>query len=76
MVHQIDDGTGIAKFAISEGNCLTEKGKDLHLHFHCIECNRTFCLQDRMTDACLPTDYETKEVNLVLKGICKNCIMS
>ena len=76
IVHQIDDGTGIAKFAISEGNTLSEKGKDLHLHFHCIECNRTFCLQDRMTDACLPTDYEIKEVNLVLKGICKNCIMS
>ena len=35
IVHQIEDGTGIIKYALCEENCECEVGNDLHLHFHC-----------------------------------------
>ncbi|WP_339667126.1 transcriptional repressor, partial [Maribacter arcticus] len=43
IAHQIDDGTGITKYAMCEANCLCEMENDLHLHFHCNNCNETVC---------------------------------
>ena len=34
IVHQIDDGTGITKYALCEQGCNCEIETDLHLHFH------------------------------------------
>lgn len=68
LVHQIDDGTAIAKYAVSN-----EEGLDLHLHFHCTHCGNTFCLPDKVSPDCLPDKYEINDVNLVLKGVCMNC---
>ena len=39
IVHQIEDGTGVIKYALCEENCECEVGNDLHLHFHCNNCN-------------------------------------
>ncbi|ASO06023.1 MULTISPECIES: transcriptional repressor [Arenibacter] len=70
LIHQINDGTGVAKYAISE-----DAGKkDLHLHFHCTQCLETTCLPSRMPEDCLPAQYQTQGVNLVLRGICKKCL--
>ena len=33
LVHQIDDGTNISKFALCEPGCNCEIDQDLHLHF-------------------------------------------
>ncbi|MCM8568928.1 transcriptional repressor [Gramella jeungdoensis] len=72
LVHQIDDGTGVAKYALDE----PEKGKsqDLHLHFHCTICNETICLTDhKIPHISLPKGFITEDMNLVLKGICDKC---
>ena len=42
IVHQIDDGTGITKYALCENGCNCEIETDLHLHFHCNNCNELF----------------------------------
>ena len=42
LIHSIDDGTGSFKYAVCSSSCSCEVG-DLHTHFHCTECNRTFC---------------------------------
>ena len=41
IVHQIDDGTGITKYAMCEEGCNCEMEQDLHLHFHCNNCGET-----------------------------------
>ena len=38
IVHQIDDGTGITKYALCEEGCSCDIKTDLHLHFHCNIC--------------------------------------
>ena len=74
LVHQIDDGTGVAKYAIDEKSSEPGISQDLHLHFHCDNCNDTICLTDhKIPHISLPKGFVPKDINLVIKGICDKC---
>ena len=73
LVHTIDDGSGITKYALCLENCQCEP-KDQHFHFHCIQCEETFCLTNQHVPSIqLPTNFTLQQANLVLKGVCANC---
>lgn len=74
IAHQIDDGTGITKYALCEPGCNCEIDQDLHLHFHCSICDETVCLTGhKIPHINLPNGYLAENVNLVVKGICEKC---
>jgi Fur family transcriptional regulator, ferric uptake regulator len=74
IVHRVNDGTGVAKFALCEAGCNCEIGTDLHFHFHCNSCGETHCLPDRKIPvANLPKGYLATDANLVFKGLCNKC---
>ena len=74
MVHQIDDGTGISKYALCEPGCNCELDQDLHLHFHCNNCDETVCLTEhKIPYINLPDGYVAENANLVISGICEKC---
>ena len=74
IVHQVDDGTGITKYALCEQGCSCEIETDLHLHFHCNNCNTTICLTDhKIPQIKVPEGFVSENVNLVVKGICDKC---
>jgi Fur family ferric uptake transcriptional regulator len=74
IVHQIDDGTNISKYALCEPGCNCELEQDLHLHFHCNNCDETICLtKQKIPHINLPGGYIAEDANLVLKGICEKC---
>ena len=74
IVHQIDDGTGIVKYALCEQDCSCEIETDLHLHFHCNNCNETICLTEhKIPKIKVPEGFVSENVNLVVKGICDKC---
>jgi len=74
VVHKIDDGTGVTKYALCEENCNCEIETDLHLHFHCTNCSETVCMTDyKIPSISLPKGYVAENINLVVKGICKKC---
>ena len=74
IVHQIDDGTGTAKYALCEEGCKCDFETDLHLHFHCNMCDETICLTDhKIPQINIPEGFITEDANLVLKGICDKC---
>lgn len=74
LVHQIDDGTGVAKYALDEPENGKANSQDLHLHFHCTVCNDTICLTDhKIPHISLPKGFITEDMNLVLKGVCDKC---
>lgn len=73
LIHSIDDGTGSFKYAICSDDCSCEVG-DLHTHFHCMHCNRTFCFTNIPTPVVnLPEGFTLTDINYVLKGICPDC---
>jgi Fur family transcriptional regulator, ferric uptake regulator len=74
IAHQIDDGTGSPKYAICEEHCNCEIDTDLHLHFHCSNCDETVCLTEhKIPHINLPDGYLAEDVNLVVTGICEKC---
>ena len=74
IVHQIDDGTGITKYALCEKGCSCEIETGLHLHFHCNNCNETICLTEhKIPQIKVPNGYISENINLVVKGICDKC---
>lgn len=74
LVHSIDDGTGIPKYALCEEGCMCEIERDLHLHFHCRKCGQTKCLYGyKVPKILLPPNHQAEEANLVVKGVCSQC---
>lgn len=74
IVHQIDDGTGIPKYALCETGHSCEIKQDLHIHFHCTNCDQTICLTDhKIPHINLPEGFIAENVNLVVKGTCEKC---
>ncbi len=74
IVHQIDDGTGISRYALCEEGCNCDLERHLHLHFHCNKCDETVCLTDyKIPPLNLPKGFIANDANMVLKGICDKC---
>ena len=74
IVHQIDDGTGVLKYALREPGCRCDIDRDLHLHFHCNSCDKTICLTEhKIPHINLPQGFIAEDANLVVKGICDAC---
>ena len=74
IVHTINDGSGVIKYALCENGCNCEIETDLHLHFHCNNCQETVCLTDyKIPKIPIPKGFVAENVNLVIKGVCDNC---
>lgn len=74
LVHSIEDGTGIPKYALCVENCDAKGHDDLHLHFYCSACKETYCLPTiRIPKVNLPDKFKADEVNLLIKGLCDKC---
>lgn len=74
LVHRIEDGSGVTKFALCAPGCDVDGHHDLHVHFYCIECKETHCLpKTQIPEVKLPTTYRVLDTQLVLKGVCANC---
>ncbi|PWH85026.1 Fur family transcriptional regulator [Brumimicrobium oceani] len=73
LIHRIEDGTGFTKFGLCTEDC--DCSFDFqHYHFHCINCNETFCLKSLKPQSLnLPKGFMVQSANLVLKGHCSNC---
>ena len=73
IIHSIDDGTGIKKYALCLENCECEP-QDQHFHFHCIKCEETYCLNyQKIPIINLPPEFSVVSANLVIKGVCVSC---
>lgn len=73
LVHSIDDGSGAVKYALCDNSCecLPEQA---HIHFHCNNCEQTYCMKDyNLPKISLPKNFKAEETSLVVKGLCENC---
>ncbi len=73
LVHSIDDGTGAVKYSACRSGCGCQLG-ELHVHFHCERCGRTFCFEGLpIPKVDLPGGFRAASGNFVLKGTCEEC---
>ena len=73
LVHEIDDGTGSAKYELCRSNH-EDRCNDSHVHFYCEKCHTTICLHSIPTpDIKLPAGFTSNNINYVVKGICASC---
>ncbi len=48
--------------------------RDEHLHFHCNNCNKVYCLDQIDTSKInIPKDFSYQSMTLDIYGTCKNC---
>ncbi|MCC8145026.1 MAG: transcriptional repressor [Bacteroidales bacterium] len=73
LIHRIDDGTGIIKYALCEDSCDCTPD-ELHTHFHCTKCNKTFCLfNNHLPEIKVPLNFKMQQITVTIQGICDRC---
>ena len=73
VVHAIEDGSGSVKYELCGGK-YEHSVQDMHPHFYCEQCHRTFCMQSvTIPSVEVPRGYVVNSVNYVLKGVCSDC---
>lgn len=73
VIHSLEDGRGVTKYEICHGetHCSVD---DMHAHFFCEKCNRTFCFEDISAPHInIPAEFQIRSVNYMLKGLCPGC---
>lgn len=73
IVHMMEDGRGVSKYEVcgGHGHCSIS---DMHVHFYCEKCEKTFCFEDCKIPAIdIPDGFDIHFANFMLKGICPDC---
>lgn len=79
LVHTVEDGSGMLKYALCPPDCHCGEAdheglEDLHTHFRCERCGKTFCLRSLpVPQVQLPPGFCLTSANYVLVGYCPDC---
>lgn len=73
LVHVIEDGGDGVRYELCHSHH-DDVDDDLHVHFYCGQCHRTFCLeQTPIPPVSVPPGFVMHSVNYMVKGICPTC---
>src|SRR5689334_5407982 len=73
LIHKVLDDEGSLKYALCNEACSQADHHHDHVHFKCLKCGQTSCLQVEVPPVKLPKGYKSKEANLLIQGICEHC---
>lgn len=75
LIHKAYDGGEAIKYAICKDHCEAHDHNDDHLHFNCLNCGKTYCLEGYpVPDIDIPNGFQVSELYLFAKGTCEECI--
>ncbi len=75
ILHKIPDDEGGVKYALCRNECSTEAHHHDHIHFKCSACGDTTCIESvHIPKISLPEGYVREDVNMLVQGICPNCV--
>ncbi|MDJ1506521.1 Fur family transcriptional regulator [Xanthocytophaga agilis] len=74
LIHKVLDDEGGAKYALCKSHCTDHHHLDNHVHFKCMNCGKTSCLDSiTIPSVSLPKGYEGTDVYLLVQGVCRIC---
>ncbi|MEX0823513.1 MAG: transcriptional repressor [Balneolaceae bacterium] len=74
LVHEIHDNSGNTKFALCRDDCTCSYPDDMHVHFYCSVCDKTYCFNDlSIPEVALPDSFTPDTANFVINGLCPDC---
>ncbi|MDE7116414.1 MAG: transcriptional repressor [Muribaculaceae bacterium] len=80
LIHIIDDGSGSAKYEVcraTHAHTGNETGlhshEDLHVHFRCTSCGKTYCLPSPIPAITLPSGFIPATATYIITGTCPDC---
>ncbi len=74
LIHKVLDESGTSKYALCTNHYVGHKHSDSHVHFSCMKCGHTFCLEEVLIpEIKLPLNYQLTSYNFLVQGICKDC---
>ncbi|MBT1704198.1 transcriptional repressor [Fulvivirgaceae bacterium PWU20] len=73
LIHKVLDDEGSLKYALCNDACDTSGHHHDHVHFKCMKCGQTNCINVDIPEVKLPKGYVAQEKNLLIQGICDSC---
>lgn len=73
LLHVIDDGSGQKKYCLchNDHQC---RADEMHCHFHCERCHKTFCLENtHVPIVSYPEGFRLDSVEYLMHGLCRSC---
>jgi len=74
IIHAIPTTDNSVLYALCKDNCTAGHHHDNHVHFICLKCGTTLCLDGiTVPELKVPAGLSINEIEVVVKGICRDC---
>lgn len=73
LLHETEDGSGSKKYCLCHNDhvCSIE---ELHCHFYCENCHKTFCIgEESIPVVNAPAGFAVSGIHYLMKGLCADC---
>lgn len=72
LVHVLEDAGDGVRYELCQSH--HDEDDDVHVHFYCVKCRRTYCLENTPVPPVeVPDGYEVESVSYLVKGVCPKC---
>lgn len=72
LVHVLEDSANGTRYELCHSHGTHDD--DLHVHFYCERCHRTFCLEDvPVPSVAVPSGFTLHTSSHLLRGLCPSC---
>lgn len=74
LVHVLEDAGDGVRYELCHSHS-EEHDEDVHVHFYCTHCHKTYCLEDTPVPPVeVPEGFSPESVSYLVKGICPECL--
>lgn len=74
LVHVLEDAGDGVRYELCHSHD-EEHDNDVHVHFYCTRCHKTYCLEDTpVPPVAVPEGFNPESVSYLVKGICPECL--